>query len=122
MSNTDQLPAPRIPLKLDVEFRRSYARSNQSGAMRNISISGAFLEQEAGDFAKGDKLQIYFKVGGRARKVPAEIVWVNKRGCGIKFAPTNNRDIQIVDDLMYFVESKRQNRRSVLDDILKQAN
>jgi hypothetical protein len=54
------------------------------------------------------------------RKIHASVIWSNRFGAGIKFSPTNNRDVQIVDDLMYFVESKRENRRSVLDSIFKQ--
>ena len=34
--------------------------------------------------------------------------------------PTNGRDVQIVDDLMYFVESNREGRRSLLGDIFKE--
>lgn len=119
--NQDQIPQPRIPLKLEVEFRKSYGRSNQGGSLRNISLSGAFLEHRITDVVSGDKLQITFKVGGRIRKITASVVWINNKGCGIKFQPTNNRDVQIVDDLMYFVESKRENRRTILDDIFKQS-
>lgn len=88
--------------------------------MKNISLSGAFLEHELESLKSGDKLQITFKVGGRIRKVNAQVIWSNAVGSGVKFMPTNGRDVQIVDDLMYFVESKRKNRRSLLDDIFKQ--
>jgi hypothetical protein len=120
MSSTDQVPSPRIPLKLDVEYKKSYGRSNESGELKNISISGAFLEHGNESLKSGDKLAINFKVGGRMRKINATIIWSNAIGSGIKFLPQNNRDVQIVDDLMYFVETKRENRRSVLDDIFKQ--
>jgi len=88
--------------------------------LKNISLSGAFLEHELDGVSPGDKLQITFKVGGRTRKVNALIIWMNEAGCGVKFLPTNGRDVQIVDDLMYFVESGRENRRSLLGDIFKE--
>ena len=116
----DQVPSPRIPLKLDIEYRKSYGRSNEGGQLKNISITGAFLEHGNESLKSTDKVAITFKVGGRVRKINALIVWSNSIGSGIKFLPTNNRDVQIVDDLMYFVESKRENRRNVLDDIFKQ--
>lgn len=121
MSTQDKMPSPRIPLKLDVEFRRSYARTGEIGHLKNISISGAFLEHSGPSQLKvTDKVCITFKVSGRTRKINAEIVWSNKNGSGIRFMPFNNRDVQIVDDLMYFVETKRESRRNVLDDIFKQ--
>jgi len=120
MSSTEKVPSPRIPLKLDVEYRKSYGRNPEIGQLRNISLSGAFLEHQNEALKESDKVCITFKVGGRTRKINASIIWSNSIGSGIKFLPTNNRDVQIVDDLMYFVESKRENRRSVLDDIFKQ--
>ncbi|MEK7355226.1 MAG: PilZ domain-containing protein [Bdellovibrionota bacterium] len=121
MNETETTPSPRIPLKLEVEYRKSYGRSDEMGQLKNISLTGAFLEHENEELKSSDKLIITFKVGGRVRKINASIIWSNGRGSGIRFLPTNNRDVQIVDDLMYFVESKRENRRSVLDDIFKQA-
>ncbi len=120
MSTTEKNPAPRIPLKLDVEYRRSYARSGEIGHLKNISLSGAFLEHGNGVLKANDKLLITFIVSGRVRKIQANVIWSNRLGSGVKFAPTNNRDVQIVDDLMYFIESKRENRRDVLDNIFKQ--
>lgn len=120
MGATEQSPSPRIPLKLDVEYRRSYARNGDVGHLKNISLSGAFLEHSNGALRENDKLLITFTVSGRVRKIHACVVWTNKYGSGIKFAPANNRDVQIVDDLIYFVESKRENRRDVLDNIFKQ--
>ncbi len=120
MSPTDKDPAPRIPLKLDVDYKKSYGRSNETGKLKNISLSGAFLEHGNEALKANDKVAITFKVGGRVRKINALIIWSNSAGAGVKFLPTNNRDVQIVDDLMYFVETKRESRRTVLDDIFKQ--
>lgn len=120
--NTDKVPAPRLPLKMDIEFRRSYARQAAKGTLRNISITGAFLETLTDVLEPADKVVITFVVSGRRRKVNATIIWKNQLGCGIRFEPFNNRDVQIVDDLMYFVETNREDRRSVLDDIFKRVS
>lgn len=121
MNEVNNTPSPRIPLKLDIEYRKSYGRSGETGVLKNISLSGAFLEHSNEALKNDDKVAITFKVGGRVRKINAIIIWSNPHGSGIKFLPTNNRDVQIVDDLMYFVESKRESRRGVLDDIFKKA-
>lgn len=109
--------APRIPLAIDVEFRKSYSRQFNKGTIKNISLSGAFLERDNIEFTPGDKLQMTLNVGSRERKLSAEVVWKNPSGIGLKFHHTNNRDIQIVDDLMYFAENKRESQKDVLGDI-----
>lgn len=119
-TSNQEKPAPRVPLRLEVEYRRSYGRSTDYGHLKNISLSGAFLEHANNELKVSDKLAVTFKVGGRVRKINALIVWSNEAGSGVRFLPTNNRDVQIIDDLIYFVESKRENRRTVLDDIFKQ--
>ena len=48
-------PAPRIPLKLDVEYRKSYGRSQEIGILKNISLSGAFLEHTNEEIKVEDK-------------------------------------------------------------------
>lgn len=112
-------PAPRLPLEMDVEFRRSYAREATPGVLRNISLTGAFLETGTLDLQSKDKVVVTLIVSGRRRNVTAKVIWKNQRGFGLQFQPFNNRDVQIVDDLIYFVENSRENRRSILDDILK---
>ena len=116
------IPAPRTPLHLEVSFRRNYARETTTGVVKNISISGAYLECEGEVFKANDKLQLTFEVGGRTRKVMAQVIWLGSHGSGIKFLPTNNRDVQIIDDLIYFVENSRTDRRSVLDSIFKKVS
>jgi PilZ domain len=124
MSDTTMTqPAPRIPLQMDVEYRRSYARRREKGRLKNISITGAFLElPDAAELAPNDKVLITILVSGRERKIPAHVIWNSSFGCGVKFLPTNNRDVQIVDDLMYFVENSRTNQRAVLDSIFKKVS
>lgn len=115
-------PAPRTPLFLEVSFRRSYARNDVSGTLKNISLSGAFLELTDHDLNLEEKINLSFIVGSRERKIAAQIIWKNSFGAGIKFLPTNNRDVQIVDDLIYYVESKRMGHRGILDGILKKVS
>lgn len=115
----DLAPAPRLPLRMEIEYRRSYARQSTKGTLRNISLTGAYLETMTEELQAADKVIITFVVSGRRRNINATIIWKNQAGCGIKFQPFNNRDVQIVDDLMYFVENSRADRRSVLEDIFK---
>ncbi|MCB0351369.1 MAG: PilZ domain-containing protein [Bdellovibrionales bacterium] len=124
MSNSETTqPAARIPLQMDVEFRRSYSRSDTKGKLKNISITGAFLElKEVEEIMPKDKLLITIYVSGRERQIPAYVVWNSNMGCGVKFLPNNNRDVQIIDDLMYFVENTRSSQREVLDSIFKKVS
>ncbi|MGE4132265.1 MAG: PilZ domain-containing protein [Bdellovibrionales bacterium] len=118
----DKVPSPRIPLQMSVEFRKSYGRQNAKGTLKNISLTGAFLETgTASELAPADKVVLEIVVSDRKRKMPATIVWKNANGCGVQFHPFNRRDVQIVDDLMYFVQNRREFRRSLLDDIFKNA-
>lgn len=120
--DTMNSPAPRTPLNLDVSFRRNYARQDTTGVLKNISISGAFLELANNDLRVDEKVNLTFVVGARERKIAAQIVWRNSYGAGIKFLPLNNRDVQIVDDLIYYVESKRIGHRGILDGIFKKVS
>jgi hypothetical protein len=116
---TLKTPAPRTPLHIEVEYRKNYAREETSGTLKNISITGAFLQHGASALRAGEKLSLKFRVSGRERSVHAIVVWSNNAGSGVKFLPMNNRDVQIVDDLIYFVESKRTDTREILDGIFK---
>lgn len=115
-------PAPRSQLFLEVSFRRSYARNDIKGVLKNISLSGAFIEIANHNLDLEEKINLSFVVGTRERKITAQIIWKNSFGAGIKFLPINNRDVQIVDDLIYYVESKRMGYRGILDGILKKVS
>lgn len=119
---TDQVPAPRIPLQMSVEFRKSYGRQNVKGILKNISLTGAFLETETLELAPEDKLILELVVSERRRKMVATIIWKTHKGCGVMFQPFNKRDTQLVDDLMYFVQNRREFRKGILDDIFKKAS
>lgn len=121
MKSEDQVPAPRTPLHLDVSFRKNYARKDTAGTLKNISLTGAFLEIATHDLRKDEKINLTFVVAQRERKIGAEVIWTNSRGVGVKFLPQNSRDVQIVDDLIYFVETKRMGYRAQFTDFLKKA-
>lgn len=120
-SNSD-VPAPRTPLHVEVDFRKNYARSDIKGTLKNISISGAFLCHDGPQLKPGEKLSLTFQVSGRVRQIAAQVIWSNKAGSGLKFKPANNKDVQIVDDLIYFVESKRDGNREIFEKILKKVS
>jgi hypothetical protein len=117
--NTETVPAPRTKLNIDVKYRRSYARDDDKAILKNISLTGAFLRHLGEQMRSGDKIHVRFSVAGRDREVLAVVVWTNEFGCGVRFQPHNNRDIQIVDDLIYFVEEKQTDTRDTLDKIFK---
>jgi len=114
-------PARRIPLQLDISYKKSYARQDSFGILSNISLTGAFIKTDTARIQEKEKIILYFEVSGRRRKIQANVIWKNATGAGISFLPFNNRDVQLIDDLMYFVESSRENRRSILDGIFKKA-
>lgn len=123
MSPETGKPAARIMLEVPVEFRRSYSRRNDNAVLKNISISGAYLELSDHEaLSVNDKLNVRFTVSGREREVIAKVIWKGINGCGIQFSPQNNRDVQIVDDLMYFVESRKETRKIVLESIFKKVS
>lgn len=114
--------APRISLAMDIEFRKSYSRQQDQGTIRNISLSGAFLEKNSHQFTPGDKIQMILNVGSRARKLNAEVIWRCEQGVGVKFHHSNNRDLQIIDDLIYFATNKRESQKDVLDNIFQKVS
>lgn len=118
---TANAPSPRTPLHLEVSFKKNYARQPSKGVLRNISLTGAFLECRGESFRANEKIQLTFQVAGRERRIAATVIWCNSVGCGVKFSPASNRDVQIIDDLIYFVENDRTERRDVLNNIFKKA-
>ncbi|MGH1469460.1 MAG: PilZ domain-containing protein [Bdellovibrionales bacterium] len=118
----DIKPASRYPLELDIEFKKSYARDLSTGTLKNVSLTGAFIENSLGDLSFKDKITINLNLSGRERVLSATVIWRDGRGCGIRFSPFNNQDIQIVDDLIYFLESKRETRKDVLSNIFKKVS
>lgn len=121
MMEPTKTPARRIPLTLDINYKKSYARQDSKGMLSNISLTGAFLKTDTTKLQTQEKLCLYFEVSGRRRKIQATVIWKNELGAGLNFLPFNNRDVQLIDDLMYFVESSRENRRSILETIFKKA-
>lgn len=119
--NSD-LPAQRTPLNVKVEFKKSYAREPGEGVLRNLSSTGAFVVHSFSTVEPGEKLTIKFSISGRERGVPAEVIWANELGCGVKFKPTTRRDLQIIDDLIDLVESKRDGARDVFEEIFKKVS
>ena len=117
---TEKMPAPRLPLEMKVQYRRTYARNSEMGLLKNISLTGAFLQTNPDSLSLNDKIVLTFNVSGRERKIQATVVWKSKAGCGIKLIPFNNQDVQIIDDLMYFVKINRESRKGLLEDIFKQ--
>ena len=115
----EPIPASRYPLELDVLFRKQYQRDPSYGTLKNISMTGAFIEKSALNVQLSERIVLSLNLSGRERNLTAKVIWVSQRGIGIKFSEFNNQDLQIVDDLIYFLESKRETRKDVLKKIFK---
>jgi hypothetical protein len=115
-------PASRYPLELDIAFKKSYARDLTNGTLKNVSLTGAFIENSSEELSSRDKITLTLNLSGRERSLSATVIWKSSRGVGIRFSPFNNQDIQIVDDLIYFLESKRETRKDVLSNIFKKVS
>lgn len=111
--------AKRIPLSLGIQYRKNYSRRFDKGTLKNISLSGAFIEDPQAMLKEDEKINLTFELGGRIRKISAKIVWVSEGGAGINFMHSNNQDEQLIDDLMFYVEEKTDERREILDLIFK---
>jgi hypothetical protein len=117
MNTTTQ--AYRYPLELDISFKKQYQRDASSGTLKNISLTGAFIENSSANINPDDKITLNINLSGRARNISAKVIWASDRGMGVQFFEFDNQDIQIVDDLIYFLESKRETRKDVLSSIFK---
>ena len=117
-STLETKPSPRIPIELEVEFKKNYAREASLGKIRNISLTGCFLNTGV-PLKPEEKINVVLTVSGRIRKISAKVVWSSLRGAGIQFMPFNNRDLQIVDDIMYFATERTSSTKELLDNILK---
>ncbi len=112
-------PAPRVSLNVVVECRRTYAREAGNAQIKNISLTGALIEQGQTELNPQDKVHLLFRVSGRTRRLQATVIWTREKLAGVCFTPQNKRDIQIIDDFIYFIEEQKTNRKSVLEDIFK---
>ena len=84
---TSNTPSPRTPLNLDVSFKKNYARQPSTGILKNISLTGAFLECRSENFRANEKVALTVIVAGRERKIAATVVWANSAGCGREVSP-----------------------------------
>ncbi len=112
-------PAKRIKLNLQVDLRKSYWRKSKKVNFLNISQTGAYMQIPDMPVQINEKISLKLNVGSRTRKIEARVVWTNEFGAGICFLFKSNRDMQLIDDLMYFVEAGRKDQIQVLSDILK---
>lgn len=110
--------SPRVPLQLEINYKTNYARADLKAVLKNISLTGGFLALNTENLRTKDKISVSVTVADRERTIKAEIIWKNSEGVGVKFIPKNNRDIQIIDDLIYFVESKQIGYKSIFLDFL----
>ena len=107
---------------LNVEYKKKYARHSKMGTLKNISNSEAYLLTKDDSFFLNikDEVSILFRLGERKRIVQASVISKDNHGIKIKFQFYNNKEYQIVDDLIYFIEKSKEERRQSLDFIFSQ--
>jgi hypothetical protein len=114
--------ATRHQISLELEFKRSYGRQSEKANIKSISINGALVQVDQ-PLRIGERLKVTLSVSDRVRKVPARVVYVGgEKEVGIRFEPFNNRDLQIVDDIIYFATEKSSTNRSLLENILSKVS
>ena len=124
----DFLESYPLPLNLDVEYKKIYARSFEIGQLKHLNTSGAYLStknnqtttEATKDLNLKDKISIVLALGERKRTLQASVVAKDDQGAKLKFHYYNHRDYQIVDDLIYFVEKSKEKRRQRLDFIFNE--
>ena len=121
-----------IPPNLNVEYKKKYARHFNRGILKDISHSEAYLLIENEGFIQEykrndkdclnikDEISIILKLGQRERTLQASVISNDTYGVKIKFHFYSNREYQIVDDLIYFIEKSKEKRRQSLDFIFSQ--
>jgi len=114
--------APRVVLSLPILFRKTYGRRDENGLLKNISLTGALLESTNQNYAPNDKLIFQMHVSGRERNINAKIVWQGANGYGVQFLPFNKADVQLIDDLIYFVNVKKEGKKDLLSSIFKKVS
>lgn len=119
MDSQSKMPAPRTRLNVDLVFRRRYSRSNESGKLKNISETGAFLAQMGERLPLGTKVNLLLDFSGHRREIVAEVVWSNPNGSGIQFLPHVGRDKLAVTDFIEFINEQKTSKHYVLDMIFK---
>lgn len=108
-------PAQRVQLYLEITYKTNYGRNEQKAVLKNISLTGGFLETNVTQLRVQDKIKIFFVVADREREIKSEVVWLSAEGAGVRFLPKNNQDHQIIDDLIYFVETRQVGYKGYFD-------
>ena len=111
-----------ISPNLNVEYKKKYARHFKMGNLRDINNSEAYLltNDDKTSLNLKDEISIFLKLGERKRTIQASVILKDTHGIKIKFHFYNNKEYQIVDDLIYFIEKSKEKRRQSLDFIFNQ--
>ena len=101
-----------ISPNLNVEYKKKYARHLRIGRLRDISNSEAYLltEDDKALFSLRDEISITLELGQRKRTLQASVIANDTQGVKVKFHFYNNREYQIIDDLIYFIEKSKRRK------------
>lgn len=93
-------------MNLVTSLKRLFSRAGIEVTVKNLSLTGAFIEVSNKDLCLHDKVKIAVVLFDRERELSATVVWKNETGVGVKFIYKNSQDMQIVDDLIYFSKNR----------------
>lgn len=98
--------APRIKVNYKIALKKLFSNNQDMVKIKNISMSGAFIEMSTEDFNTREMVGLNFVVSDRERVVQARIVWKSNEGIGVQFHPQNFQDQVIINDLIFFLQNK----------------
>ncbi|MEN0060075.1 MAG: PilZ domain-containing protein [Bdellovibrio sp.] len=99
-------------------MKLSYARERKTAVLKNISLTGAFVEFGQSPH-EAHKVSLLLTVAGYSRELTAKVVWMNNRGYGLQFALRNGRDVRLLEDFIECAEELQHQRLDCLSQVFK---
>ena len=98
--------APRFKVDYSIALKKLFSNNQDMVKIKNISMSGAFIEMTTEEFNTRELVGLNFVVNDRERVVQARIVWKSKEGLGVQFIPQTFQDQVIINDLIFLLRHK----------------
>lgn len=106
---------------IPVEYRCNYDRQTSLGTLENINLKGAFLRTSLPFDSTTEKILLTISLNKRKREIKANIVDRGKSGCAVEFLYVGKKGLQLIDDLIYFIEKITDKKKSLLHSIFEKA-
>lgn len=109
--------AQRVKLNTPILFRRPFARFEEKGALKNMSVTGAFLAHQGQPLKPQTWVELILNTGSITRRLKAQVIWTGPHGSGLKFETRYQKDRILVEDFLDQVKLIRQSRWENLEKI-----